>query len=232
MSKKNNIKLLAIRFGWLGCFGIAIGFTIVSLLQISQADFSGFLWLQKSMSELGYYGDTDYAIIVNGGLFFGGLSITLACLFALQVTDGWMKYPFWLSLAGSFVAIAASGLFPLNVYHLHIYGLTLSLWLVSFACLSFIIYALTLNLQQMKFSILLALICLSLNFCVLILPYFGVIPSPAITISMTDIIAASASIFPKPDFWWQALAHWLSMSVLILWVLTLLSWLNKSIETK
>jgi hypothetical protein len=49
-----------------------------STLEISRDGFAGFLLLQSSVSELGHYGHSEFALILNGGIFFGSLSIALA----------------------------------------------------------------------------------------------------------------------------------------------------------
>lgn len=232
MTNQDKITQLAIRFNSLGCFGLFLGLVIASAFEVTLDGSTGFLLLKKSVSELGYYGHSGLALIVNGGIFFGGLSIALASLFALQVTQGWLKYPFWLSFFCSFLALATTGLFPLNVYHLHIYGLGYLMMFSTIASVVFIAYAIQVGWQQLKLPLLFAIICLLLNLSVFILPYTEVISAPTVMMTYLDIIAASAMLSPKPEFWWQALIQWCSDITLICWVLSLLPWLSQFIKSE
>lgn len=230
MTKRDRIKTLAVRFGFLGCFGIFIGIALASILEVSLQVSSGFLPLYKSLSELGYYGHTPFAIVVNGGLFFGSLCIALSSLFALQITSGWLKYPFWLFLTACFIAQAATGLFPLNVYHLHISALSYVIFFSSIASLLFIVFAMQMRLQQLMLPLVLAVCCLLVNLSMFVLPYAGIIASPTPTMTYMDLIADSATIAPKPALWWQSLLQWLSTFSLVIWVVSILGWLNKTTE--
>ena len=231
MTNQQKIAQLAIRFNLLGCFGLLLGLVIASAFEVARDGFTGFLLLQTSVSELGYYGHSEFALILNGGIFFGSLSIALACLFALQVTKGWLKYPFWLSFGASFLALAITGLFPLNVYHLHIHGLSYLMIFSTVASVTFIIYAIDMGWQRFKIAFLFASICLLLNFSTFILPYANVIATPTQVTTFVDIITASATLSPKPELWWQAFIQWCSDITLVCWVLSLLPWLNKSVKT-
>ncbi|MCL1117260.1 MULTISPECIES: hypothetical protein [Pseudomonadati] len=227
MTNKDKIKQLAIRFGLLGCLGLFVGLAFAIFIESANSSSDGFLLFQKSISELGYYGHSPSALVLNGGLFFGSLCIALANLFALQVTNGWFKYPFWLSFSASFIALGATGLFPLNVYHLHLHGLSYLFIFVCCSCIAFMAYALQIGWRQVKVPLLLSIMCLMLNLSVFILPYAGT-SAPLITTTYMDIIASSATLAPKPELWWQALVQWSSDITLILWVLSLLSWIKKS----
>ena len=88
-------------------------------------------------------------------------------------------------------------------------------------------YALQIGWRQVKVPLLLSIMCLMLNLSVFILPYAGT-SVPLITTTYMDIIASSATLAPKPELWWQALMQWSSDITLILWVLSLLSWIKKS----
>lgn len=228
MTNKDKIKQLSIRFGLLGCFGLFLGLAISIVIESTNASVDGFLLFKKSISELGYYGHSQSALLLNGGLFFGSLCIALANLFALQVTKGWLKYPFWFSFSASFLALAVTGLFPLNVYHLHLHGLSYLFIFVCFSSIAFMAYAIQIGWREVKLPLLLATICLCLNLSVFILPYAGFIFAPFLTATYMDIIASSATLSPKPDLWWQAFTQWGSDITLVLWVLSLLSWLKKS----
>ena len=227
MTNKDKIKQLAIRFGLLGCFGLFLGLAISIVIESVNANVDGFLLFKKSISELGYYGHSQAALLLNGGLFFGSLAIALANLFALQVTKGWLKYPFWLSFSASFLALAATGLFPLNVYHLHLHGLSYLFIFVCCASITFMAYAIQIGWREVKLPLLLSFICLCLNVSVFILPYAGFTSAPSVTANYMDIIASSATLSPKPNLWWQALTQWGSDIILVLWVLSLLSWVRK-----
>ncbi|QIR13809.1 hypothetical protein [Shewanella aestuarii] len=230
MTKRDRIKQLAVRFGFLGCFGIFIGIALASGLDISEHASMGFLPLHKSISELGYYGHANFALVVNGGLFFGSLCIALSSLFALQITSGWLKYPFWLFLTASFIAQAATGLFPLNVYHLHVGALSFAILFSSIASVFFIVYVMQMKGQRLMLPLVLAICCLLVNLSMFALPYAGIIASPTPTMTYIDLIADSATIAPKPALWWQSLLQWLSCFSLIIWVVSLLGWLNKTTE--
>ncbi|MGS0729019.1 DUF998 domain-containing protein, partial [Shewanella sp. 0m-11] len=86
---------LAFRFGMLGIFGQVLGL-VLSIVMFEHFDGQGYSFLNHTLSELGSYGHSRYAVIVNGGLFFGGLCVVLFCLLSLQLGDSVWRYPFFI----------------------------------------------------------------------------------------------------------------------------------------
>ena len=77
-----------------------------------------------------------FAVILNGDCFWQFKSRLLLFVF-VTTGDIFLGYPFFISLACTFLALASVGLFPVNVYHLHVLGLK---WFFYLGSLSAIFY--------------------------------------------------------------------------------------------
>ncbi len=120
---------MALSFGLLGLFGLLLGLGLV-IWGYQSGDGREFSLLNHSLSELGSYGHSKLAVLLNGGLFFGSLSLVLCWLFTLQLSRLLSGHLLYLSLTLTCMALAGVGLFPVNVYHLHILMLK---WFLSLA---------------------------------------------------------------------------------------------------
>lgn len=208
---------LATKFGFLGIFGLLLGI-IVSVLGFHSSNEQYFNFLNHTLSELGTYGHSPFAVILNGGLFFGSLSIVFYCLSSLQnVTSCW-GYPFFICLALTFFALAWVGLFPVNVYHLHILGLK---WFFYFGSLSAIFYLILASVGRSAFGrwtwlLVLIVLCSMMMF----------LYAPQLELGLTEgdrpFYQEMVQQLPRPTPWWPALLEWIGLGSLLCWMTVLL----------
>lgn len=217
ISRQQKLSKLAFRFGLLGLLGLVLGVTVATL-SFTDVDGHGFSFFNYSVSELGHYGHSAGAVLLNGGLFFGGLSLVLFCLFAMQISDSPWLVPCFLLLGGSFLSLAVVGLFPINVYHLHnkamhcfyYFGFSSSLTYLfysafakrRFASLGSIFWAF---LTWVSFTLSLLLAHLDIGIAVNGKPFYQ------------EMVMAQ----PRPELWWPALIEWISVGLFVLWVFSL-----------
>ncbi|WP_223296202.1 DUF998 domain-containing protein [Shewanella halifaxensis] len=205
--------MLAFRFGMLGIFGQVLGL-VLSILMFVQFDGKGFNFFYNTLSELGSYGHSYYAVIVNAGLFFGGLCVVLFCLLSLQVGDSAWSYPFLINLGLAYLAFAAMGLFPINVYHLHIIAMK---YFFIFGCISLFSYGLyQLFVKESQRSIL-TLVCALLAF----ISMASFLLLPLLELGFTDGDRAFYNemlVEPsRAEIWWPAIIQWISLTTFLLW---------------
>lgn len=168
-----------------------------------------FSFLNHSLSELGRYGETSpLAVMVNGGLFFGGLALSLSFTFSNWLINRRFRSP--LLVCGVLLSLSLSGcgLFPVNVGNLH-----------SKAMMAF--YVMT-------------ILC-ALVYCRSILmdkpPRWGVIPAVAAASLATTLLLRQDALmvlqdrYPyglfgevRPMVWWPALTGWLLLLCVTLWL--------------
>ncbi|USD36817.1 MULTISPECIES: hypothetical protein [Ferrimonas] len=167
-----------------------------------------FSFLNHSLSELGRYGTSPLAVLVNGGLFFGGLALTLSFIFSNWLINRSFRSP--LLVCGVLLSLCLSGcgLFPVNVGTLH-----------SKAMMAF--YAMT-------------IIC-ALFYCRSILvdkpPRWGVVPAVAAALFASNLLFRDDALlvlqdrYPfglfgaeRPLIWWPALLGWLLLVSVTLWL--------------
>lgn len=221
--KKGSV--LATKFGFLGLFGLLLG-VVVAVVGFNYTEPETFNFLNYTLSELGTYGHSTYAVILNGGIFFGSLSIVFYCLSSLQSVISPWEYPFLSFLALTFLALACVGLFPVNVYHLHILGLK---WFFSFGSLSALFYLILVVVSRAPLSrltVLLALIVLGSMVTFLYAPQLelGLIEGDR------PFYQEMVLQFPRPTLWWPALLEWIGLGSLLSWMIALL--LNQLTFTK
>lgn len=208
---------LATKFGFLGIFGLLLGI-IVSVLGFHSSNEQYFNFLNHTLSELGTYGHSPFAVILNGGLFFGSLSIVFYCLSSLQnVTSCW-GYPFFICLALTFFALAWVGLFPVNVYHLHILGLK---WFFYFGSLSAIFYLILASVGRSAFGRWTWLLALMVLCSMMMFLY-----APQLELGLTEgdrpFYQEMVQQLPRPTPWWPALLEWIGLGSLLCWMTVLL----------
>jgi len=208
---------LATKFGFIGIWGLMLGIG-VAVLGFNYSESNSFNFLNHTLSELGTYGHSSFAVILNGGLFFGSLSIVFYCLSSLQRVNSFLGYLFFTSLALTFLALACAGLFPVNVYHLHIWALK---WFFYFGCLSAICYLLWAGftgLSIRRWTVLLALIVL--------VSMMTFLYAPQLELGLTEggrpFYQEMVLQLPRPDLWWPALLEWIGLASLLGWTTALL----------
>ncbi|MFT5236264.1 MAG: hypothetical protein ACI90A_001634, partial [Shewanella sp.] len=146
--------------------------------------------------------------------FFCSLSMSLFALFSIQLVDNKLLAPLCISLAATFACLAAVGLFPVNVYHLHTAALKYFFYLGTCSSALYFIYLMghgkllysrwnivTGFLTLMSFSAFLLLSHISLGFFGSDMPFYQ------------EMVME----LPRPNVWWPAVLEWLSFSLFIAW---------------
>ncbi len=217
LTKVNRLNSLAFKFGLLGALGLLLGILGASL-GYQGYEGEAFNFLNHTLSELGNYGHSRWAVILNGGIFFGSLCLVLSCLFLLQLQLSKWAYPFIISLALGYGALAITGLFPLNVYHLHVFGLKWFFYLSSLSCLCFVCYMAIVPIPHCsRWAIVPALMAFVSLTAFLFIPHLEL-----------GIIEADRPFYqemvlklPRPKIWWPALLEWLSLGFILIWTAAL-----------
>ncbi|MCE9791557.1 hypothetical protein LZ659_08100 [Shewanella indica] len=218
MLRRQRLARMALSFGLLGLFGLLLGLGLV-VWGYHSSDGRDFSLLNHSLSELGSYGHSSLAVVLNGGLFFGSLSLVLCWLFTLQLSRQLSGHLLYLSLTLTCMALAGVGLFPVNVYHLHTMMLK---WFFIFGSISVGCYLIYLVQRPFVAATLWTLIPalisgISLG-AFLILPYLEL----GITEGDNPFYYELVLQLPRPDFWLPAVLVWLGLGSFMLWVLCLL----------
>ncbi|MFB2659448.1 hypothetical protein [Shewanella mangrovisoli] len=208
---------LATKFGFLGIFGLLLGIS-VAVLGFDQTETRAFNFLNHTLSELGTYGHSALAVVLNGGLFFGSLSIVFYCLSSLQTVSGFWGYPFYCALALTFLALACVGLFPVNVYHLHILALKWFFYFGSSSAICYLLWAGLNSQRRQPWTLLLALVVL--------LSMMTFLYAPLLELGLTEgdrpFYQEMVLQLPRPDLWWPALLEWIALGSLFSWTAALL----------
>lgn len=219
IEKSRKLSSLAFKFGVLGCAGL-IGGIVLSVLGFQDFDGQGFNFLNHTLSELGHYGHSKFAVVINGGLFFGSLSLIMFCLFSIQLMDNRALYPLLIALVWTFISLATAGLFPVNVYHLHTAALQYFFYSGVMSSFLYLIYifmkgrlfysrwnALTASLTFISFLSFLLYSHQSLGFTTAGRPFYQ----------------EMVMILPRPDIWWPATLEWICIGLFMLWTLGLVA---------
>ncbi|WP_259649521.1 DUF998 domain-containing protein [Shewanella sp. MBTL60-007] len=197
----------------LGIFGQVLGL-VLSVLMFEQFDGKNFSFLSNTLSELGSYGHSYFAVIVNGGLFFGGLCVVLFCLLSLQLNASPWSYAFYVSLGLTYLAFAATGLFPINVYHLHIIAIK---YFFIFGCVSLLLYGLQqLTVTEAQGTVLTYICAL---FAFVFMTSFLLLPLLELGFTVGDS-AFYDEMLAKPsraEIWWPAIMQWASLVTFLFW---------------
>lgn len=218
MEKPVRLARLAVGFGGLGIFGIIVSVAIAlsgAVITSSEAISP----LNYTLSELGNYGHSPFAVVLNGGLFFGSLSLVLFCLYSMPLTKTVSGALCYLAMAVACLTLAGIGLFPLNVYHLHILMLK---WFFILGSMSSLFYLINLALGFQRvfktwswFPAGLALVGQS---AFLVLPMLDL----GLTEGNRPFYHEMVLDGGRPELWWPACIEWFSFSVFLLWIVTLL----------
>ncbi|WP_367277883.1 DUF998 domain-containing protein [uncultured Shewanella sp.] len=210
----------------LGIFGQVLGL-VLSLLMFERFDGESFNFFSNTLSELGNYGHSYYAVIVNGGLFFGSLCVVLFCLLSLQLDTSPWSYLFYASLGLSYLALAAMGLFPINVYHLHVIAIK---YFFIFGCSSLLFYGLyQLLAKESQRSVLthvsggLAFILMS---SFLLLPLLELGFTEGDSAFYNEMLAEPT----RAEIWWPAIIQWVSLTTFLFWTCLVIKDLKKPIH--
>ncbi|MCE9679119.1 DUF998 domain-containing protein [Shewanella sp. AS1] len=218
--RERKLSRLAFRFGLLGLFGHLIGL-VIAMVGFSDFTGEGFSFLSYSLSELGQYSHSQLAVVFNGGLFFGSLSLVLFCLFSVQNGDSPWLFPCLFIAVLALLSLAIIGLFPINVYHLHKLGVE---YFFHFAALSvglYLVYLAKRAKQPKRFAIRGSWVISLLSLVIFAL---------FIALAHVDIgLVADGRWFyhdmtmvePRPNIWWPAVLEWLSFFAFMLWLLSL-----------
>ncbi|MGS0674741.1 DUF998 domain-containing protein [Shewanella sp. 0m-4] len=208
----------------LGIFGQVLGL-VLSIVMFEHFDGQGYSFLNHTLSELGSYGHSRYAVIVNGGLFFGGLCVVLFCLLSLQLGDSVWRYPFFISLGLTYLAFAATGLFPINVYHLHIIAIK---YFFIFGCCSLVSYiGFQLMAKEARFSILTqisALVAFVSMSAFLLLPLLSLDLTEGDGAFYNEMLLAPF----RPEMWWPAVVQWIGVATFLTWSALVIKDLKKT----
>ncbi|MCL1108452.1 DUF998 domain-containing protein [Shewanella schlegeliana] len=197
----------------LGIFGQVLGL-VLSVLMFEQFDGTNFSFLSNTLSELGSYGHSYFAVIVNGGLFFGGLCVVLFCLLSLQLDASPWSYFFYVSLGLTYFALAATGLFPINVYHLHIIAIK---YFFIFGSATLILYGLEQWIASETQGSILTYICALFAF--VFMTSFLLLPLLELGFTVGDS-AFYNELLAEPsraEIWWPAIIQWASLTTFLFW---------------
>ncbi len=214
VEKSRKLTSLGFKFGALGVAGIFVGL-LLTVLGFEDFEGKGFNFLNHTLSELGHYGHSSFAVVFNGGLFFGGLSLILFCLFSIQLIDSRALYPLMLSLVCTFVSLAAAGLFPVNVYHLHTAALKYFFYFGSCSSFLFILYTLSKGrLFYSPWNLVTGLMTFISFLSFLLLSHKSI----GLTAADRPFYQEMVMSLPRPEIWWPATLEWISLAAFILWV--------------
>lgn len=219
-SSQRKLPTLGFRFGMLG-ITVHVLSLIVAALGFNDFNGNGFSFFNFSLSELGQYGHSQLAVVFNGGLFFGSLSLVLFCLFSLQYSDSPLLYPCLLLLILALLALAITGLFPINVHHLHTLGIESFFYcsLLSIACyLGYVWQGARLAIKPLKrFAYrgcgVLSLLCLAV-FGLFV--FFAQVDN-SLSNNGQAFYHGMMMIEPRPEFWWPAIVEWLALLLFLGW---------------
>ncbi|QSX34743.1 DUF998 domain-containing protein [Shewanella avicenniae] len=218
MEKQLRFVRLAVIFGGLGILGISIG-VLVALVGASSVLAEHITPFNFTLSELGNYGHSPFAVVLNGGLFFGGLSLVLFCLYSMPFSKSISGALCYLAMALACFTLAGIGLFPINVYHLHTAMLK---WFFMFGSMSALCYLINLALGYQ--SIFRTWSWLPAGFALLGQASFLVLPlfKMGLTEGNRPFYQEMVLEGSRPEFWWPACIEWFSFAVFLVWIISLI----------
>lgn len=219
-SSQRKLSVLGFRFGMLGIILHVLSLFVASL-GFNDFNGNGFSFFNFSLSELGQYGHSQLAVVFNGGLFFGSLSLVLFCLFSLQRCDRPLLYPCLLLLILAMLSLAITGLFPINVYHLHTLGIEYFFYfsLLSIGCyLGYLWQGARLAGNPPKHFAYQGCSVLSL-LCIAVFGLFVFLAQvdSSLINSGQAFYHGMMMIEPRPEFWWPAILEWLALLLFLGW---------------
>ncbi|WP_415837058.1 hypothetical protein [Shewanella aquimarina] len=219
-SKEQKLSKLAFRFGLLGLLGHLIGLLAASL-GFSDYSGQGFSFFNFSLSELGQYGHSELAVVFNGGLFFGSLSLVLFALFALQNSDGpWVLTSFSV-LVASLLALACVGLFPVNVYHLHILGIEYFFYFAAMSVAAYLIYLLRRRGRPKRFALRGSLLLSGLTLGLLLVFILMAHTDDGMVANGTWFYHDLVMVEPRPEIRFPVIMEWAALFSFMGWLLSL-----------
>ncbi|RTR32825.1 hypothetical protein [Shewanella atlantica] len=228
IEKSVKLSSLAFKFGTLGIVGLLMG-VILSALGFQDFEGHNFNFFNHTLSELGHYGHSTFAVVINGGLFFGSLSLILFCLFSIQLIDSKLLYSLFLSLVLTFMSLAAAGLFPVNVYHLHTMAIKYFFYFGSFSSFLYLVYlSMKGRLFYSSWNAVTGILTFISFLCFLVLSHIDL-----------GLIAGDKQFYqemvmelPRPDIWWPATLEWLSLTLFMLWGMGMVQSLRNQAQIK
>ncbi|GAA5190578.1 DUF998 domain-containing protein [Ferrimonas gelatinilytica] len=178
-----------------------------------------FSFLTHTLSELGRYDTSSLAVLVNGGMFFGGLALLVSFS-----SRRWHRHSApisWsLKLSGILLSlsVAACGLFPVNVGQLHSDAMT-ALYLMT--PISAVLYCFAiLKESPPRWGMLPALAATG---CAL-----SMLADPRRDLLLMDRYAYGLFGADRPTLWWPALNGWLLLLFVGIWLLYALVLIQRS----
>ncbi len=228
IEKSKKLTSLAFKFGTLGIVGLLAG---VILSALGFQDFEGhhFSFFNHTLSELGHYGHSTFAVVINGGLFFGSLSLILFCLFSIQLIDSKLLYSLFLSLVLTFMSLAAAGLFPVNVYHLHTMAIKYFFYFGGFSSFLYLVYLLMKGrVFYSSWNAITGVLTFISFLSFLLLSHVDL----GLSVGDNHFYQDMVMELPRPDIWWPATLEWLSMALFMLWGMGLVQSLKNQGEMK
>ncbi len=178
-----------------------------------------FSFLTHTLSELGRYEVSQLALLVNGGLFFGGLSLVVAFVTRLWLVSGvGFQAAMYLCNIVLALSITAVGLFPVNVGRLHIDAM-LFFYLMTFIC--GVLYCTALwRHPPSRLGLIPAMIAGGLGlsaFC-----------KEERDLLLMDRYAFGLFGADRPNLWWPAFEGWLMLLFVGIWLLFALSVIERA----
>ncbi|QIZ77416.1 hypothetical protein [Ferrimonas lipolytica] len=206
-----------------GLFGLAlIVITCVIAAIVYRGDAGeNFSFLTHTLSELGRYRTSEWALLANGGLFFGGLSLVASFAMRLWlVKDKEIKVALYLSGIVLSLIIAGVGLFPINVGSLHA-GTVVAFYLVSPICA--VLYCVSLWREKAFLWGIIPAVLTS---------YFAI---DAFSCACGELLLMDRYAFglfgdARPDIWWPAARSWLLLFSVGGWLFFTLGVLHRDDE--
>ncbi len=196
------------RIGLLGLLLLVLPSLAAALLYRGDTQ-SGFSFFNHTLSELGRYELSPLAIFVNGGLFFGGLSLIAAFSCRLWLARHHrIQVVMYLSNIVLAVSLATIGLFPINLSELHGQAMS-TFYVMTMVCALLYCVALWRH-PPSRFGIVPAVIAGGLG--------FGAFTSQERQLMLMDRYAYGLFGDNRPGFWWPAIESWLLLASVGIWL--------------
>ncbi|MEC4726414.1 hypothetical protein HWQ46_12725 [Shewanella sp. D64] len=213
VDKSKRLSSLAYKFGALGIAGLLISI-VLSVAVFQDSEGNVFNFLNHTLSELGHYGHSTLAVMINGGLFFGSLSMSLFALFSIQLVDNKWLYPLFFSLAGTFFCLAAVGLFPVNVYHLHTAAIKYFFYLGTCSSALFCVYLIwNGGVFYSRWNIVTGTLTFISFSCFILLSHMNL----GLIGSDQPFYQEMVMEVPRPILWCPVALEWLSLALFLAW---------------
>ncbi|WP_345333904.1 hypothetical protein [Ferrimonas pelagia] len=209
MATDDKILLrLANRVGIMGLLMLILPPLLAAWVYRGEAGES-FSFLTHTLSELGRYDSSRLAVLINGGMFFGGLALVVS--FSSRALSG-RSTPISVSLAISGIllslSVAACGLFPVNVGALHSHAMT-ALYVMTPVCALFYCFAILRDIPP-RWGVLPALAAAGCALALLL--------DPDRELMLMDRYAYGLFGADRPTIWWPALTGWLLVLFVGIWL--------------